>query len=195
MRSMLKDPLKWAAKKSRPRWKVAVQKVAGILLIISLGFGTVMVSSPTARATFVQWVTEWYETHIVYRYLGKSTHNEMPQYEITELPDGFAETERTKISKIMEVTYTNESGDAIYFNYRFIVQGGANLYNTEDSNEFDIEVNHMGGKFFESKIPGKFNTITWIDVENNLQFDIVGALSYINMLYIAESVSLVEMTK
>lgn len=65
MSSMLKDPLKWAVKKLRPKWKAAVQKVAAVLLMISLGFGTVMIASPTARATFVRWVTEWYETHII----------------------------------------------------------------------------------------------------------------------------------
>lgn len=79
MKSMLKDPLKWAAQKTHPMWKIIARKAAIILLIISLSFGTVMIGSPTARATFVRWVAEWYETHIVYRYLGESLPDKMPQ--------------------------------------------------------------------------------------------------------------------
>lgn len=66
IRLMLKDPLGWSRRKTRPMWKAICQRAAIVLLIISLGFGTVMVSSPTARAAFVRWITEWYEIHIVY---------------------------------------------------------------------------------------------------------------------------------
>ena len=62
MKLMLKDPLGWARRKARPVWKTIAQRVAVVLLIISLGFGTVMVSSPAARAAFVRWITEWYDT-------------------------------------------------------------------------------------------------------------------------------------
>ncbi len=41
-----------------------------------------MLASPTARATIVRWVTEWYETHIVFRYAGEDAPGEMPQYEL-----------------------------------------------------------------------------------------------------------------
>ena len=40
MKSMLKDPLKWAAQKTRPMWKIIARKAAIILLIISLSFGS-----------------------------------------------------------------------------------------------------------------------------------------------------------
>ena len=52
IKAMLKDPLNWSRKKARPVWKMVAQKVAIVLLVISVGFGTVMVASPTARAAF-----------------------------------------------------------------------------------------------------------------------------------------------
>lgn len=195
MRLMLKDPLGWARKKARPMWKTIAQRVAVILLIISFGFGTVMVSSPTARAAFVRWITEWYETHIVYRYAGSSNTENMPHYEITELPEGFVETERTELPRMTGVTYENATGAVIDFDYIYIAQGGASNFETENSYTYDIDVNHMNGLFFESKTPGGFNTITWIDTEQNIQFDISGTFNYMDILHMAESVSLVETTK
>ena len=63
---MLKNPLRWARDRKQPVWKRALKRVAVILLVISLAFGSLMVVSPTARATFIRWVTEWYETHPQY---------------------------------------------------------------------------------------------------------------------------------
>lgn len=188
MQLMLKDPLKWAKKKTQPMWKAIAQKVAVVLLIISLGFGTLMVGNPTAWAAFTRWVTEWYETHIVYRYTGESTLKDMPQYEIAELPEGFVENERIEFPSSVNVTYKNESGDIINLKYIFMVQGGATVFEIENSNMFDIEVNHMGGQFFESIDPGNFNTITWIDTDQNIQFEISSAYNYIDILRMAESV-------
>lgn len=71
MRTMLKDPVRWTRERGKPVWKRVLQTAAVILLMLSLGLGSVMLASPTARATIVRWVTEWYETHIVFRYAGE----------------------------------------------------------------------------------------------------------------------------
>ena len=195
MRLMVKDPLGWSRRKARPVWKAVAQRAAVVLLIISLGFGTVMAGSPTARAAFVRWVTEWRETYIVYRFAGENISGEMPQFEITGLPEGFVETERVEFPEMSSITYENEAGDVISFNYIYMSQGGASAFETENSDVYDIEVNHMNGLFGESQIPGNFNTIVWIDTEQNIQFDISGVFNYLDMLHMAESVSLLKTTK
>ena len=110
MKIMLRDPLKWMRNRSKPLWKVIVQKVAVVLLIASLGLGSVMVVSPTARAAVIRWVMELYETHIVYRYLGEVISGSMPQYGITVLPQGYVETERVTHSATVSVVYENGAG-------------------------------------------------------------------------------------
>ena len=79
MRAMLKDPVRWARERGKPVWKRVLQTAAVILLMLSLGLGSVMLASPTARATIVRWVTEWYETHIVFRYAGEDAQGETSQ--------------------------------------------------------------------------------------------------------------------
>jgi len=93
MQLMLKNPLGWYKRKTKPVWKLALQRVAVVLLVASLGFGSVMVVSPTARAAVIRWVVEWYETHIVYRYSGDGISGGMPRYGIVELPDGYDEND------------------------------------------------------------------------------------------------------
>lgn len=125
MAAMLSDPLKWARKRARPIWKSALQKVAMILLVFTLSLGSLMVVSPTVRAAVVRWVTEWYETHIVYRYSGEQITGEMPQYEITDLPEGYAEVESKRIEwpDYISFTYYNpnkENDQGIIFDYTYM---------------------------------------------------------------------------
>ena len=49
IKAMLKNPLRWARDRKQPVWKRALKRVAVILLVISLAFGSLMVVSPTAR--------------------------------------------------------------------------------------------------------------------------------------------------
>ena len=106
--AMLKDPLKWERRRARPLWKNVAQKAAVILLVFSLSLGSLMAVSPTVRAAVVRWVTEWYETHIVYRYSGEQIIGEMPQYEITDLPEGYIEDERVNWPSYVSVVYQNK---------------------------------------------------------------------------------------
>ena len=48
-----------------------------------------MAVSPAVRAAIIDWVIEWYETHISYRFFGESNSDEMPSYNIVKLPSGY----------------------------------------------------------------------------------------------------------
>lgn len=108
IKAMLKNPLRWARDRKQPVWKRALKRVAVILLVISLAFGSLMVVSPTARATFIRWVTEWYETHITYRYAGPSAVEKMPHYVITALLMAMLKLSLIELSgQLMLALYTN----------------------------------------------------------------------------------------
>ena len=190
MRIMCKDPKKWLHKLEHPVWRRILHHVAMILLVISIGFGSVMITVPSVRAAVIRWVTEWYETHIVYRYSGESTPDGLSEYEITALPDGFAETARDALPNITDVTYEDKAWNIISFGYTSTVQGGASAFYTDDSIIIDVSVSGMNGQFFESKTPGKFNTITWINHDYSIQFSISGIFDQAELLLMAESVSI-----
>ena len=110
MRAMLKDPVRWARERGKPVWKRVLQTAAVILLMLSLGLGSVMLASPTARATIVRWVTEWYETHIVFRYAGEDAQGETSQYEPGELPEGSSSGASTENAYVVSVSINRCEG-------------------------------------------------------------------------------------
>ena len=197
MAKMLKDPLKWERRRARPLWKNVAQKAAVILLVFSLSLGSLMAVSPTVRAAVVRWVTEWYETHIVYRYSGEQITGEMPQYEITDLPEGYAEDERVNWPSYVSVVYQNkDTGKTIYLDCTYMQQGSASDYVTDGVEVVPVTVNGLSGQLFlTDDWENKWNTITWIDAERNLQFEIDANVNRDVILHMAESVSLVKTEK
>lgn len=192
--AMLKDPLKWERRRARPLWKNVAQKAAVILLVFSLSLGSLMAVSPTVRAAVVRWVTEWYETHIVYRYSGEQIIGEMPQYEITDLPEGYIEGERVNWPSYVSVVYQNkDTGKTIYLDCTYMQQGSASDYVTDGVEVVPVTVNGLSGQLFlTDDWENKWNTITWIDAERNLQFEIDANVNRDVILHMAESVSLVK---
>ena len=197
VRRMLADPLAWSKKRAKPMWKRAAQQAAVVLLILSVGFGSLLAVSPTVRAALLQWVTEWYETHITYRYTGEDMTGATPQYEITELPEGYAEAESERVEwpDQMIIVYRNEeTGKAIYLDYVHLHQGAATDFVVEDAEILPVTVNGLDGRFFKTE-KGERNLVTWIDPEHGLQFTMEAPFDKTDILHIAESISLVNSTK
>lgn len=197
MRAMLKDPVRWARDRGKPVWKRVLQTAAVILLMLSLGLGSVMLASPTARATIVRWVTEWYETHIVFRYAGEDAQGEMSQYELGELPEGFVENpERQLIGAGMTSHfYENEKKEVILFKYAYMQQGALSSVDAENANVIPVFVNNCEGLLVIPKEEDSSSTLMWFDPERNLQFTLDAPLGQEDILHMAESVYLVETTK
>ncbi len=195
MRAMLADPLSWLHRQEHPRWQQIVWRVAIVLLVFAVAFGGIMAISPTARAVAVRWVMEWYESNIVYRYMGEQNTDALPQYEITKLPDGYVETVRDTAPGLVAVTYENQMGDVIYFDYNFMHQGTQTDFILNEDSVFNVMVGQMNGQFIDSQIPGNLNTLTWLDSDMNIHFDLSGNFGLLELLHMAESLSLCEVTK
>ena len=105
------------------------------------------------------------------------------------------ETERIEMSEYFCVTYKNEEGQWLQFDYSYMQQGSALDILTENVEMRDITVNGLEGQIFLSLDPKNDNTLTWIDPSANLQFTVDAFLNESDILHIAESVALVESTK
>lgn len=197
--AMLSDPLKWAQKRARPLWKNVAQKIAVILLVFSLSLGSLMAVSPTVRAAVVRWVTEWYETHVVYRFSGEQIADEMPQYGVTDLPEGYAETERVEWPSYVSIIYQNvndENASWIYLQYIYMQQGASSNFGIENADIIPVTVNGLEGQLYLTRdTEGADSTITWIVPDENMLFAVSAALNANDILHIAESVSLSKIEK
>ena len=147
-----------------------------------------MAASPTARATFVRWITEWYETHIVYRYFGDQIAGGMPEYEISVLPEGYSESQREEQPNSIFAIYQNEANEnPIFLRYIYMQQGSAIDFDIENSESIPIMIQGWEGILYTSE-NAEYSTITWIDPVNNIQFVVDVPLGQTDILEIAESV-------
>lgn len=135
-----------------------------------------------------------YETHVTYRYAGDDMVDDLPEYTITELPEGYAEDRDQRIEFGTQTFISYQNGDidsAITLHYCYMQQGAATIFVLENADSIPVIVNGCEGQIFLSKnLETTRNAITWIDVEQNIQFAIQARLSTGDLLHIAESVSL-----
>ena len=186
MQRMLKNPLHWARTRNRGVLLNTARWVAVILLFITFSFSLVMLFSAPARAAFERWVVEWYQTHIVYRYSGSA--ESLPQYELTGLPDGFTEIERTEEPTFTSVTYGNESDERICFDYEVMTQGGANTIIPNKDVVVEVRISNNQGKLFIPQEPGSLKTLTWIDEKDSVQFTLIADMNESDLIGLAESI-------
>ena len=194
MTAMLADPLKWARNRVWPVWKKVIQKVAVILLVLSLSLGSLIAVSPTVRAAVIRWVTEWYETHIVYRFSGESNSGKIPEYKIAAIPEAFVETDRIEDTSSVSVFYEDYNGGVISYDYFYMQQGAATIVTTQE-NVVEVTVNGLQGQLFLPTEVKETTTIIWIDPRANIQFAIDTTLGKDVLMSMAESVSLEDITK
>lgn len=193
---LLKKSRKWGERNKKTLWKRCGQSVAVFLFVCSLTLGTIMLASPTVRAAVVEWIIEWYDTHIIYRFSEKPDIETVPEYEITELPSGYVTPgEEQELVDGRAITYENDNGDTIYFEYVRVESGSALMIRTEDVELLEVEVNGYSGHIYLSEDLSESNAIVWYDEQKKIQFMIDGFVEQEDLLWMANSVSLCKTTK
>lgn len=186
MRAMLRDPLAWARSRRRPALRTAARHAAAVLVTVS----------PQARADITRWVAEQTGNVLDFQFRGDSPAQPIPQYQITALPEGYVETERTDSFAAGNVTYKNSDGDMILLDYAYMQDGALHRIILNDTDTMsDIRVSGMPGKLILSTEVKNFNRILWIDAAQNLQFTISAAAEESVIIAMAESISLCNSTK
>ena len=145
----------------------------------------------------LRWVTEWYDTHVTYRYGGEPISGEMPRYEFAALPKGYVESDRVEWPNYIRTVYVNpEDNTWIWLSYVYMEQGSASDFFTENAEIIPVTVNGFDGQLFLNKNPEHGDsTVTWIDPDKNLQFHVDAYFNMEDLLRLAESVCLIETEK
>ena len=201
MRAMLRDPLAWARSRRRPALRTAARHAAArhaaaVLLMLVLSATVLVTVSPQVQADITRWVAEQTGNVLDFQFRGDSPAQPIPQYQITALPEGYVETERTDSFAAGNVTYKNSDGDMILLDYAYMQDGASSRFVLNDTDTMsDIRVSGMPGKMILSTEEKSFDCILWIDAAQNLQFTITAAAEESVIIAMAESVSLYDPTK
>lgn len=195
MKAMLADPFGYARRLRRPAWKKALHTAAMIAVTAALSISLLSAASPTVRAAIKAWFMEIRRWDIVYYFTGETKDEELPDYTITELPEGYTYTEETEEDGLRCVWYENAEGQRIRLEYAPMDDGSAFWISTKNMLVHDIAVNGCPGQLFLSLDPEEGSAILWMDEKAYLQFFINAFTDESGLLNMADSVSLYKTEK
>lgn len=171
-----------------------IRAAACLLLAALLSGCTILAFVPEARAAFTRWVTEWYESHVVYRFAGGSIPEDLPRYGITELPEGFVETSRVQEGTLILCTYSGPDGGILYFDYMLMSDDIIEAVATNGIVPEPVIINGLAGDFYLSATASETNELIWFDQKADTSFALSSYFDKTVMLRIAQSVSLESST-
>ena len=196
MRAMLRDPLAWARSRRRPALRTAARHAAAVLLVLVLSAAVLVTVSPQVQADITRWVAEQTGNVLDFQFRGASPAQPIPQYQITALPEGYVETERTTNDWITHVEYTCADKNWITFSYVYMHDGASTGFSLSDGDKVqDVTVGNLPGKLILAQDPEVKNALIWIDSAQNLQFSIIADVDESVIIAMAESISLCDPTK
>ena len=190
MKAMLADPFGYARRLRRPVWKKALHTAAMIAVTAALSISLLSAASPTVRAAIKAWFMEIRRWDIVYYFTGETKDEELPYYTITELPEGYTQTNVVEGPFSRHITYENTDGQKLRFSYTQMQQGAALSVKTKNAATKNITINGCHGILvlpYDSEIA---NTVIWTDDIQNIQFVIDAPMEETALLHIAENISL-----
>lgn len=171
-----------------------MKAVACFLLVVLVGGGSVLTFSMEARAAFVSWVREVYETQIIYRFFQTSGENsDSIIYRPTWVPQGYKVTFESVSDGPSTIEYEDDFNNRVVFTYFRntsalvfqIEQDGTEIYK-------QVSVNGITADLYLDQDEGDTNVLIWTDESSDTVFRILAPFSDTELIKMAESVERYE---
>lgn len=170
-----------------------MQSAAAFFLVVLLG-GATVAAVPEARAAVLSWVGTRSHGSIVYQFSGEGST--LPEYALTWLPEGFAQTGGHRSSESAYAFYTDESGNRLYISYSLMHEGQAISFPGQGRLLYveNLTVNGLAGQYIHMVRDemGQDEALVWFDEGSNIVFTIASTLDREKMLRVAENMKKTE---
>lgn len=167
-----------------------MKAVACFLLVVLVGAGSVLTFSMEARAAFVSWVKEVYETQIIYRFFQNSEEtSDSVIYQPTWVPSGYKLTLESVSDGPSTIEYRDDSDNRIVFIY--FQNTSALVFQIEqDSTDIykQVSVNGITAELYLDQDEGNTNVLIWTDEGSDTVFRILAPFGEVELIEMAESV-------
>lgn len=169
-----------------------MQRVASIVLVLFIGFMSILAISPTVRAAVFGWIREQYESFITYYFEDGTSPGDGPtEYYISGLTDDYAEVSAFYDEEFGNFSgiYADPNGNMLFFSYATIPEN-ANFFIEETGYSVDqILISGNPADLYIAEDNSKSNCIIWCDEQNNVIFYISALIDENTLISLAESVS------
>lgn len=138
--------------------------------------GTWLTVDAEARTAFLVWVRETYEEFVAYRFVGNTVaENSNAHYELTWLPEGYAEIDRLPTDDGCTIIYSN--GVSLI---QFVYASGtdaSSLFVGDFSGEVQtIRVGTLYVDFYQPQDGGISSTAVWMSEQQDTLFSVTASL-------------------
>lgn len=168
-----------------------MKAVACFLLAVLIGGGSVLALSTEARAAFVGWVKEVYETQFIYRFFQTSEEtSDNIVYRPTWVPPDYQITSDVVSDGRSITIYRNSADDLVVFTYFEntlspvfqVEQDGTETY-------AQVYVDGIPAELYLDQDEGEPNVLIWLDEAKGVVFRISAPFSDVELIRMAESVT------
>lgn len=167
-----------------------MKAVACFLLVVLVGGGSVLTLSAEARAAFVGWVKEVYETQVVYRFFKTSEENsDNIVYRPSWVPLDYQMVSESLSDDFSTIVYRNNSGKLAVFT--FFKNTSSPVFQIEqDGTEIrsQVHVNGIPAELYLDQDEGETNILIWMNESEGAGFCISASFSDVELIRMAESV-------
>lgn len=164
------------------------QLVASIILVILIAGCSWITMDSGARAAFLGWVKEVYETYFVYKFEGNIDENDYSaHYRPTWLPDGYMQYYVEQVDTTTIVLYKNSDGLILKFQYAYKPDKTDWFLDARQATIKDTTVNGDPAEILIAENTSDANVILWTN-EDNSAFFVSAFLSEADLIKVAESV-------
>lgn len=170
----------------------SLYKIATIVLVLLISGGTWIAVDAEARAAFLGWVKEIYETYFVYRI--ENSDSSIPansDYRPTWLPDGYTESIIDSTGSTVMIIYTNADNQMLTFRYTYSPDEIDWFVDVEQAQIKTTTVNGYSADILVAENVDCANVIMWT-IDDRCAFYISAFLSESELVQMAESVQQIK---
>lgn len=181
----------------REKRRTIARRAAVIFIAVLIGGALLFAASPGVRAAVKGWFRETFRTTALYLFTEDAEITELPDYELSYIPEGFEEADRFEEGNIKNLLYVNpDTGDGFSFECH-IRSEGMHIQISYDEHLYyeQVSVNGLSGDYYAADETSQTNTLVWFDKTGQIVFVINSNLVKSVMLHIAEGLVLEDSTK
>lgn len=173
-----------------PIRKRIMKAVACFLLAVLVGGGSVLTFSVEARAAFVTWVREVYETQFIYRFFQTNEESfDTIVYRPTWVPVDYQITAEFKLEGFSTIEYRTDSGNLATFTYCSntlapaiqIERDGTEIYK-------QVFVDGIVADLYLDSDEGDVSVLIWTNEDSDTIFRLAAPFSERELIKMAESI-------
>lgn len=169
-----------------------LRSVASILLVVLLGFSSVLAVSVEAREAIFGWISDQYESFYAYFFEGESEEDESVSYYPGWMPDEFKYETTFEIAGGKSFVYVSSDGTIAEFSYSASPENFVMFIESVDCEQHSVLINGIEGTLYIPSDSSMASGIVWINENSNTIFHVSATTNSDILIKIAEQIKIIE---